>query len=94
MKKEISLVLAVAIVIGFAQLGYAEVVAGIEKSAERPSPAVVKSATSVATVVGIDYEARTGTLMLSDGKTVTFSAGPEVRNFDQMKVGDRVLIRD
>ncbi len=94
MKRKFSLVLAVAMAILFAQVGFAEVVTGVEKSAERFDSVVVRSAASMATVVGIDYENRTGTLMLPDGKTETFSAGPEVTGFDQLKVGDQVLIRN
>jgi hypothetical protein len=33
-------------------------------------------------------------LKLPDGTTETFKAGPEVRNFDKLKVGDQVLIRN
>ena len=50
--------------------------------------------TSTATVVGMDYANRTGTLKFPDGTTVTFKASPEARNFDQLKVGDQVLIRN
>ncbi len=41
----------------------------------------------------VDYENRTGNLKLPDGTMLTFKAGPEVRNFDQVKAGDKVLIR-
>jgi hypothetical protein len=43
-----------------------------------------------ATVVGIDAGTRTVTLKGPKGKTVDLQAGEEMRNFDQLKVGDVV----
>lgn len=43
-----------------------------------------------ATIVGIDAATRTVTLKRQDGKVVSMALGEEVRNFDQLKVGDRV----
>ncbi len=87
MKKVFSLALAVGLVSMFAQFGFAQVETVVEKKA-------VESRTSTATVVGIDYEGRTGTLKLPDGTTATFKAWPEARDFDQLKVGDQVLIHN
>ncbi len=94
MKRLFYQILLVGIVICLAGVVFAQVETGVEKSAEGSGAVVAKVITSTATVVGIDYENRTGTLKLSDGTTVTFSAGPEVRNFEQMKVGDEVLVRN
>lgn len=43
-----------------------------------------------ATIVSIDAATRGVTLKRQDGKVVSVTLGPEVRNFDQLKVGDRV----
>ena len=94
MKKVFSLVLAVGLVIGFAQFGFAQVETVVEKKATTPGFSAVESLTSTATVGAIDYDNRTGTLKLPDGTTAIFKAGEEVRNFDQLKVGDQVLIRN
>jgi hypothetical protein len=43
-----------------------------------------------AVVSAIDYKKRTFTLQDEQGNQQTFQAVPEIRNFPQMKVGDRV----
>ena len=43
-----------------------------------------------ATVTAVDPATRSVTLQLDDGKTRTISVGQDVRNFDQIKVGDKV----
>jgi len=48
--------------------------------------------TTVATVEDIDVDQRQITLKTPDGKTVLFDAGPEVRNFDRVRKGDRVVV--
>lgn len=50
------------------------------------------AAVAVVTVVGVDKETRALTLKGEDEEKWTFIAGPEVRNFDQIKRGDRVII--
>jgi hypothetical protein len=45
-----------------------------------------------ATVKGIDKETRSVTLEAETGRTVTVKAGPEVKNFDQIAVGDKVEV--
>ena len=94
MKKLFSLLLAIGLVIAFAQLGFAQAQTVVEKNATAPGFSAVESLTNTATVGAIDYENRTGMLKLPDGTTVTFKAGPEVRSFDKLKVGDQVLIRN
>ncbi len=42
------------------------------------------------TVSAIDPKTRDITLATNDGKKVTFTAGPEIRNFDQIHQGDKV----
>lgn len=46
--------------------------------------------TSTATVTNIDRGSRFVTLRGANGNEFTIEAGPEVRNFDQLKVGDEV----
>jgi len=50
----------------------------------------VAAAEMTATVDAIDAANRTVTLKGPEGQTRTLKAGPEVRNFDQIKVGDLV----
>jgi hypothetical protein len=57
-------------------------------------PGVVSAAQTVkvtATVTAIDSATREVTLKGPQGKEVTIVAGPEVKNFAQMKVGDQVM---
>ena len=44
-----------------------------------------------ATVVGVQKEKRLVSLRGADGRTFTIEAGPEIRNFDQIRVGDQVI---
>jgi Cu/Ag efflux protein CusF len=50
----------------------------------------VKTSKVTATVVGINKDTREVTLKRSDGKIVIINASEEVRNFDQIRVGDKV----
>ena len=51
---------------------------------------VLDAVTATATVQSINAADRTVTLQLSDGSLTTYECGPDVRNFDQIKVGDQV----
>jgi Cu/Ag efflux protein CusF len=51
---------------------------------------VEDSYTASATVRSIDAKTRKITLQSESGKSTTFTAPPEVRNFDQIRIGDRV----
>jgi hypothetical protein len=51
---------------------------------------VLDSATSTATVQSINPADRTVLLQHQDGSVTTYQCGPDVRNFDQIKVGDHV----
>jgi len=50
----------------------------------------VDTATSTATVTGIDAATRELTLVTPNGKKTKYKAGPDVANFDQIKIGDQV----
>ncbi len=47
--------------------------------------------TAIATVTAIDTPARKVTVLAGDGRKFTVTAGPDVRNFDQIKLGDNVV---
>jgi hypothetical protein len=53
---------------------------------------VTNVAKVTASVEAIDSAKRTITLKGPEGKVVTITAGPEVKNFDQIKVGDFVVV--
>ena len=52
---------------------------------------IVETATGMVTVQSIDVAARTLVLKRADGLTATFKAGPEIRRFNQLKVGDQIM---
>src|ERR1700752_864991 len=52
---------------------------------------VARTVRASATVAAVDKATRTVTLKGSDGKEFEVVAGPEVRNFDQIKVGSEVV---
>jgi hypothetical protein len=54
---------------------------------------VAATAKVTAVVTAIDAAQRQITVKGAKGKTRTLTAGPEVRNFDQIKVGDSVVVR-
>lgn len=55
-----------------------------------PGGTVVNTYETTATVTGINAARREVTLVTRDGTKTTFKAGPEVINFDQIRVGDQV----
>ena len=68
--------------------------AGAVMTATAPGKAEAVAAVEVtATVTAIDKAARAVTLKGPKGNENTMTAGPEVKNFDQIKVGDRVVVR-
>jgi len=54
--------------------------------------AVAETVKVEATITAIDKATRGVTLKSAKGEEVTVTAGPEVKNFDQMKVGDLVTV--
>jgi Cu/Ag efflux protein CusF len=64
---------------------------GAAIAATAPGQAVVAATVKTsATIVGLDPATRSITLKRKDGKVTTVNAGEEVRNYDQLKVGDTV----
>jgi hypothetical protein len=51
---------------------------------------IIDAASETATVQSIDKDTRTVVLLHGDGTTSSYECGPDVRNFDQIKVGDQV----
>jgi len=72
----------------------AAVIAACTTTPEAPSQAQISDEVTVqATVVGVDKEKRELTLERPNGAYVAVVAGPEVRNFDQIEVGNTVTAR-
>jgi hypothetical protein len=55
-----------------------------------PGAMAIDVETTTAVVTDIDHETRELTLLQSDGSRVAFVCGPEIKNFDQIKIGDHV----
>ena len=51
----------------------------------------METASGMVTVQSIDAAARTLVLTRADGSIATFKAGPEIRRFNQIKVGDQIM---
>jgi hypothetical protein len=66
---------------------------GAAVASEPGKAAVVRAAKISAQVVGIDKATRTVTLKGPQGNVVDVVAGDEVKNFDQIKLGDLVVAR-
>jgi hypothetical protein len=60
---------------------------------EAQGAAVAEQIEAKAIVESVDQSTRTIVLRREDGSLVSIKAGPEVRNFAQVKAGDRVAVR-
>lgn len=67
--------------------------AGVVAASEPGKATIVAAAEISAQVVGIDKATRTVALKGPQGNVVDIIAGDEVRNFDQIKLGDFVVVR-
>jgi len=74
-----------------AQQAVGETVTAVEKSPGKAKITQMKEA--VATVESVDPAKREVTLRDSKGRKHSFVAGPEIRNLEQVKAGDRVLVQ-
>jgi hypothetical protein len=72
-----------------AVLSWSATIASADSTA-LPNKLVIDSITAGATVTAVDQAKRTFTLTAKDGKAHTFTAGPEMVNFGQLKTGDKV----
>jgi hypothetical protein len=67
--------------------------AGAVVAKEPGKVAMAEAVRVAATVQAIDKEKRLVTLKGPKGNTFVVNAGPEVKNFDHIKVGDQVVVR-
>jgi hypothetical protein len=88
MKNKFVSLLSATAVVALATLSAAPVLAADQG---KPAGTMSASATRTATVTKIDKKDRWVTLKLADGTLVDVQAGPAVKNFDQIKVGDQVV---
>jgi hypothetical protein len=61
-----------------------------QRSAAEPTALSIDTMTTTDTVKAIDYATRTVTLQAADGTTDTYHVGPDITNFNQIHVGDKV----
>jgi Cu/Ag efflux protein CusF len=82
--------LAAMLIIGVAQLAWAqgETSVGVAKAPGKATVAGVHKVTAV--VLSVDPATRTVRLKRADGETFEVQVGEEARNFDQIKIGDKV----
>jgi hypothetical protein len=83
----------IALMVVLSVLIVATVVFAQKEKAGKPGGAVVDVITLQATVDAVDLQKRTVTLILSDGKKKTLTIGPEARNLDQVKKGDKLKVK-
>jgi hypothetical protein len=86
MKSVWSVAVIVVMIVGFA----IPLQAKDKKEGDRPGGASVEVSSVTATVESIDYDARTVTLRGPNGDLVSLKVGPEAKNFNQVKKGDKV----
>jgi hypothetical protein len=63
------------------------------KPSGKPGAVMAEGVSITATVEAIDYDKRTVDLKGPKGRVVTLKVGPEAKNFNQVKVGDRVTAK-
>ncbi len=70
-----------------------QVLAQEKKPAGKPGVVTVEATSFTATVEAIDYDKRTVALKGPRGNVVMLKVGPDVKNFTQIKTGDRVMTK-
>jgi len=94
-KKLIVLAMAAILAVGtqfaFAADPAAPAAKPAKKQTGEPGAVVVEVVKATAKVTAVDAAKRTVTLEM-DGKSKTITCGPEVKNFDQIKVGDQLKV--
>ena len=70
--------------------GETETIVKVEQGV--PGAEVIETTTFEATVTGIDTEKRKVTVVSKKGKKLNFVAGPEVLNFEQIRIGDQLKV--
>jgi len=87
MKKVLSVLMVLGLVTAGAHVALGQ---GSDATGPKPGGVIVDTVTSIATVQAINVEKRVVTLKFDDGSAQAYKLGPEVKNFDQLKVGDKV----
>ena len=88
----VSKLIAIPVIFAMIALGWCKSAVAQQDApkAAEPGGALTIAAAGSATVKAIDPEKRVVTLQTADGETVEIKCGKQVRNFDQIKVGDEV----
>lgn len=85
-------ILLAAVLCGLVHSALAQAPSGAAVMASEPGKVTIADAVQVAaSVQAIDNAKRLVTLQGPEGHTFVVQAGPEVKNFDQIKVGDQVV---
>ena len=92
MRKHLTAIALAVAVIGVPAYSLAQS-AGAVVAKEPGKVAMAEAVRLSASVQAIDKDKRLVTLKRKDGSTFVVTAGPEVKNFDQIKVGDEVVLR-
>jgi len=92
MRKHLTAIALAVAVIGVPPYALAQS-AGAVVAKEPGKVAVAEAVRLSASVQAIDKDKRLVTLKRKDGSSFVVTAGPEVKNFDQIKVGDEVVLR-
>ena len=92
MKKMLSVVTGVALLVACSSFAYGaeQAATTMKKQTGEPGAVAVMAVTATATVQSVDSAKRTVTLKMPNGKVKTLKAGKEMKNFDQIKAGDKV----
>jgi Cu/Ag efflux protein CusF len=92
-QRTLALVAAAALGVGactYVPIAYAVAEPAQEQQQREPGGSATFGVSAAATVKAIDPATRIVTLTSSDGEDVQVKCGKQVRNFDQLKVGDQV----
>jgi len=78
---------------GFLPEATGSAVAGRAAQGEKPGAMMAETIDIAASVLVIDRKRREVTFMLTDGTTTTTDVGPDVKEFDDLQIGDTVHAR-
>jgi Cu/Ag efflux protein CusF len=94
---DIDFMVSVAMVVESGEAGIASVegsnVAVVRNEGKKPSGVAVATDVVSATVVKVNAKKRTATLKASDGKTYDIDVAPDVPNLQNVKKGDKVMVK-
>ena len=92
MRKSLLSVAVAASVLALPVLAQQAPTAAVVTSNQPGKVAVAETVKASAAVIAIDKATRKVTLKTAAGKTFEVTAGPDVKNFDQVKVGDELVV--